>query len=156
MDSKIIAAAHEDLNSIDASTMAKSNAIIFYSGLCTPDEIINIFKFKDSFQKVIYIDMEDLEDYDDESELPCKGPSLVGVEPIVEFINKNPEPDNFIVSCSAGISRTGAIVNYLLSKNCTFSSVSKTAVFGPNSQITKFLKELDPKFDGKLNPKLKH
>lgn len=74
-------------------------------------------------------------------------PSDIELKKIVDFVNKHKDKSSFIVHCSAGISRSGAVATFIKDKfhdevdSENFNRNNKN--IQPNLYILKKLKELD-------------
>lgn len=136
------------LDKIPDDIKKKSVAILFYSSANTPKELAYLFNQHSKFKDVIFIDMEDMEAIDVASnEFFFKTPSVPGVTEIVDFVDINNKKNlPMIVSCAAGISRTGATVEYLKSKGYSLSTTYGFNHFVPNEFITHLFKVIDPQY----------
>jgi predicted protein tyrosine phosphatase len=102
-------------------------------------------KYKDlpNFLQVKMWDIE--EDLHDKNGLKYLKPSDTELQKIVDFVNNNQNYKRCIVHCSAGISRSGAVVTWLKAKfkidNQSFLDTNK--FIQPNLYILNRLKQLD-------------
>ena len=133
------------LEKIPNDIKKESVAILFYSSANTAKDLAYLFSHYNSFKEAIFVDMEDIDAFGvASSEFFFKTPSIPGVAEIVDFIQINSAKDlPMIVSCAAGISRTGATVEYLKSKNYTLSEEHGSQEFVPNDYITYLFKLID-------------
>ena len=127
----------------------ESAAIIFYSSLNKPSDLAMIFNEYKNFKEIIYIDMEDFEATDIALyDFSAQVPNRKGIEEIVDFVDINEKKfDKFVVSCAAGISRTGAIVKYLNKKGYITNQKFSSNSFSPNQLILSLLSSVDPSFE---------
>lgn len=136
------------LNEISKPVRAHTHAILFYSSLNTPKELNALFRDYRDYEEVLYVDMEDITVTDDipsirDDKFPMMIPTIAGVREIYDFIRINDSKDtNFLVSCAVGISRTGAIVDYLLSKGHDLI-IGDVNNYSPNTTIMSLLSQLD-------------
>jgi len=105
-------------------------------------------KFNQNSDNFLQVKMWDIEqDYFTNGELEYEKPSDTELKKIVDFINMNIDKSFFIVHCSAGISRSGAVATFLYDKFIT--EVDKEQFrrdnncIRPNLYILKRLKSLD-------------
>lgn len=141
------------IDNIPKEIKKKANAIFFYSSLNSPKELAYLFGQYKDFKNVQYIDMEDI---DGDSiilhQFSCQVPNPKGIDEIIDFVNINnkSEDEIFIASCAVGISRTGALVEYILSKGYqlkTTQSYGKALhEFSPNPLILKLFYSEDHEF----------
>ena len=74
-------------------------------------------KFNKSIGNFLQVKMWDIEeDLFENGELRYEKPNDVELKRIVDFINKHKDKSVFIVHCSAGISRSGAVATFLYDK----------------------------------------
>lgn len=107
------------------------------------------FKFNTNMNNFLQVKMWDIE-YDifnEKGELIYQKPQDEEIKKIVDFINKNKDKNSFIIHCSAGISRSGAIARFIKEKfpnevnDNLFNKNNKHIM--PNLYIFNRLKELD-------------
>lgn len=105
-------------------------------------------KFDLSIENFLQVKMWDIEkDITDTNGFIYEKPSDIELKKIVDFINKHKDKSVFIVHCSAGISRSGAVATFIRDKFISeidkekFNSENK--YIQPNLYILKRLKELD-------------
>lgn len=85
-----------------------------------------------------------------DGKLKYEKPSTIELQKIVEFINKHKDKRAFIIHCSAGISRSGAVATYIKNKfndevdEDKFNQENKYIL--PNPYILNKLNELDKIF----------
>lgn len=84
---------------------------IAYISILDKDNEEQRYHLSNNFLQVRMWDIE--EDIFENGELKYEKPSDHVLLQILEFIEQNKHLDNFIVHCSAGISRSGAVVRYL-------------------------------------------
>lgn len=127
----------------------ESAAIVFYSSLNKPSDLAMIFDEYKNFKEIIYIDMEDFEATDIALyDFSAQVPNRKGIEEIVDFVDINEKKfDKFVVSCAAGISRTGAIVKYLNEKGYITNQKFSSNSFSPNQLILSLLSSVDSSFE---------
>lgn len=139
------------LDTISKPLRAHTHAILFYSSLNTPKELNALFRDYKDYEEVLYVDMEDINVNSDifsvrDDRLPMMIPTIAGVREIYDFIRLNDTKDtNFLVSCAVGISRTGAIVDYLLSKGHDLV-IGDVNNYAPNQTIMDILSQLDKEY----------
>lgn len=146
---------HDGLDAIPTKIKKESHAIIFYSSLTPAKQMKYLFDQQYDFKDVIYVDMEDFDvpyhtaiDFDT---LSFQIPTSSNMAEIVDYIeNRNKENAKFIISCQMGISRTGAIVDYLKSKGYQLRHNSEYGLapshFKPNRRMQQILGILDTKY----------
>lgn len=105
-------------------------------------------KFNLSIENFLQIRMWDIEkDIINNDEVIYEKPSDIELKKIVDFINKHKDKSIFIVHCSAGISRSGAIATFI--KNKFIDEIDKerfnyeNKYIQPNLYILKRLNEID-------------
>lgn len=105
-------------------------------------------KFDKSIDNFLQVKMWDIEeDLFENGELKYEKPNDKELKKIVDFINKHKDKSVFIVHCSAGISRSGAVVIFLYDK--FLSEIDKeqfrreNKYIRPNLYILNRLKYLD-------------
>lgn len=105
-------------------------------------------KFDTTIDNFLQVKMWDIEkDLFENNELKYEKPSEKELKRIVEFINKHKDKTVFIVHCSAGISRSGAVATFIKEK--FMSEVDKenfmkeNKFIQPNLYILNRLKLLD-------------
>lgn len=91
------------------SLVKNRTGILFYSEYNSSKDIKQLKTFAKNFKNVLVIRLEDIYEAGDNNE----GPTYHKMAIIKEFIESH-QTDDLIVSCFAGISRTGAILDYLL------------------------------------------
>lgn len=105
-------------------------------------------KFDLSLDNVLQVHMWDIE----KDILTSDGktylkPSDEELQRIVDFVNKNKDKKSFIVHCSAGISRSGAVVTYISEKFRDEVDIQQfrkdNKLIQPNLYILNRLRELD-------------
>ena len=105
-------------------------------------------KFDKSIDNFLQVKMWDIEeDLFENGELKYEKPNDNELKNIVDFINKHKDKSVFIVHCSAGISRSGAVATFIKDKFIDevdkekFNTENK--YIQPNLYILKRLNELD-------------
>ena len=105
-------------------------------------------KFDKSIDNFLQVKMWDIEeDLFENGELKYEKPNDNELKKIVDFINKHKDKSVFIVHCSAGISRSGAVATFLYDK--FLSEIDKVQFrrenkyIRPNLYVLKRLKSLD-------------
>ena len=105
-------------------------------------------KFDKSIDNFLQVKMWDIEeDLFEIGELQYEKPNDNELKNIVDFINKHKDKSVFIVHCSAGISRSGAVTTFLYDK--FLSEIDKeqfrreNKYIRPNLYILNRLKSLD-------------
>ena len=105
-------------------------------------------KFDKSIDNFLQVKMWDIEeDLFENGELKYEKPNDNELKNIVDFINKHKDKSVFIVHCSAGISRSGAVATFLYDK--FLSEIDKeqfrreNKYIRPNLYILNRLKSLD-------------
>jgi predicted protein tyrosine phosphatase len=105
-------------------------------------------KFDKSIYNFLQVKMWDIEiDIYENSELKYEKPNDFELQKIVDFVNKHKNKSVFVVHCSAGISRSGAVATFI--KDKFLSEVNKenfmkeNKFIQPNLYILKRLKSLD-------------
>lgn len=105
-------------------------------------------KYNTSIDNFLQVKMWDIEeDIFEGDSLVYEKPSDSELKRIVDFINKHKDKKVFIVHCSAGISRSGAVVRYISEKffdevDFNFFKQNNKQI-QPNLYILKTLKKLD-------------
>jgi predicted protein tyrosine phosphatase len=78
-----------------------------------------------------------------------KKPSDYELNKIVNFVNQNEDKISFVIHCSAGISRSGAVARFIHEKfNTSYDNLrfyTDNSFIQPNLYILKRLKKLDNK-----------
>ena len=105
-------------------------------------------KFDLSLDNVLQVHMWDVEEdtYKNNNKIYLK-PSDEELQRIVDFVNKNKDKKAFVVHCSAGISRSGAVATYIREK--FYDDVDhkwfkkENPWIQPNLYILNRLRELD-------------
>jgi len=105
-------------------------------------------KFDTTIDNFLQVKMWDIEkDLFENDELKYEKPSENELQRIVEFVNKHKDKSVYIVHCSAGISRSGAVATFIKEK--FLSEVDKekfmkeNKFIQPNLYILNRLKSLD-------------
>lgn len=105
-------------------------------------------KFDKSIDNFLQVKMWDIEeDLFENGELKYEKPNDNELKNIVDFINKHKDKSVFIIHCSAGISRSGAVATFLYDK--FLSEIDKeqfrreNKYIRPNLYILNRLKSLD-------------
>lgn len=105
-------------------------------------------KFDNTIDNFLQVKMWDIEeDIIEGGVIVYEKPSENELQKIVDFVNKHKDKKVFIVHCSAGISRSGAVVRYISEK--FFNEVDfdffrqNNKQIQPNLYILKTLKKLD-------------
>ena len=108
-------------------------------------------KFDKSIDNFLQVKMWDIEeDLFENGELKYEKPNDNELKKIVDFINKHKDKSVFIVHCSAGISRSGAVATFLYDK--FLSEIDKeqfrreNKYIRPNLYILNRLKSLEQSF----------
>lgn len=128
--------------------------ICYYNGYAC---FISILDFDNEEQKYDYamenflqVKMWDIEeDLISSNGKKYEKPSDVELQKIVDFVNKHKDKVDFVIHCSAGISRSGAVANFIQHK--FYNEVDKdkfmqeNKYIQPNLLILRRLKELDNK-----------
>jgi predicted protein tyrosine phosphatase len=74
-------------------------------------------KFDTDIENFLQVKMWDIEeDLFENGALKYGKPSETELQRIVDFVNKNKDKSSFIIHCSAGISRSGAVATFLFDK----------------------------------------
>jgi predicted protein tyrosine phosphatase len=102
----------------------------------------------DKYDNFLQVKMWDIEsDIFENDLLKYEKPSDLELKKIVDFINLHAEKQSFVVHCSAGISRSGAVAWYIYNKFHTEIDKeqfrSDNQYINPNLYILQRLKELD-------------
>jgi predicted protein tyrosine phosphatase len=91
-------------------------------------------KFDSTIDNFLQVKMWDIErDEYQNGELKYEKPSDSELQKIVNFVNANKDKLAFIVHCSAGISRSGAVVTYIYNK--FLFEIDKEKFLRENSRI---------------------
>ena len=105
-------------------------------------------KFDLSIENFLQVKIWDIEkDIIDDNRIRYEKPSDIELKRIVDFVNKHKDKSVFIVHCSAGISRSGAVAIFIRDKffnevdNDKFNIENK--YIQPNLYVLKRLKEID-------------
>lgn len=97
-----------DNNFTSEKIKSLSNSSCFIS-ILDVDNDENLYNKADNFLQVRMWDIEeDTEKY--------KKPSKEVLSEIVKFVNRHRDKNNFIIHCSAGVSRSGAVATYIYDK----------------------------------------
>lgn len=117
-----------------------------FISILDPDN--NEQKFDNSIENFLQVKMWDIEeDLFENSELKYEKPNNTELQKIVDFINKHKDKYVFIIHCSAGISRSGAVARFIYEKyhdevdKNEFDKMNKN--IQPNLFILNKLKQLD-------------
>lgn len=95
---------------LPSNIIKQSVGVIFYSNYNDQAEIDDLHLLGLNFEHVLFLNMEDFET--DEHKDLLSIPTTEHARRIKHFCDKYIDHD-FVVSCAAGISRTGAVVEYL-------------------------------------------
>lgn len=128
---------------IPTELLKTRSGIMFYSEWNKPEEITKLKKFKNS----LVIRLEDIPEAGDNN----IGPTPEKMILIKDFIEAHLDTD-FVVSCFAGISRTGAIIDYLkeihhYELDLNYMQYNNIG-FCPNELMQKYFNELNPQYIG--------
>lgn len=107
-------------------------------------------KFDLSIENFLQVKMWDIEnDITDSNGFFYEKPSDIELKKIVNFVNKHIDKSVFIIHCSAGISRSGAVAAYIKDKFIQDIDIiefnRENRFILPNIYIKKKLKVLDKK-----------
>ena len=132
-------------NNFTSEIMSSYNYACFISIL---DIDNNEEKFDKTIDNFLQVKMWDIEENEVGNGLVFyEKPSESELQKIVNFVNKHKDKTVFIVHCSAGISRSGAVVRYISEKfydEVDFDFYKKNnKQIQPNLYILKTLKKLD-------------
>lgn len=136
------------LDMIPLPIRQKSHAILFYSNANTPDQIAKIFSYRNAFKSVTYFDIEDFEAEDMALDITAyTGPNKNNMKALYENIHAHSDED-MIVSCAAGVSRTGATIKYLESLGYKLNPDDSISYqnFEPNQLMGIFFHYFDSKY----------
>jgi predicted protein tyrosine phosphatase len=104
-------------------------------------------KFDLSIDNFLQVKMWDIEKDTINSGFVYEKPSDIELKKIVDFVNKHKNKSVFMVHCSAGISRSGAVATFIRDKFTDEIDKEKfnfeNKYIQPNLYILKRLKELD-------------
>lgn len=111
----------------------------------------NEHKFDLTIDNFLQVRMWDIEkDIYNKNDITYKKPSHTELEKIVKFVNKHKDKICFIVHCSAGISRSGAVVTFIKEKFINEVDIDKfnkeNKYIQPNLYVLKKLREIDHKY----------
>ena len=105
-------------------------------------------KYDTSIENFLQVKMWDIEeDITDNNGYFFEKPSDLELKKIVDFVNKHKDKSVFMIHCSAGISRSGAVATFIRNKfmpeinNDKFNDENK--YIQPNLYVLKRLNELD-------------
>lgn len=104
-------------------------------------------KYDHSIKNFLQVKMWDIEKTIKSNDKVYKKPSIVELRKIVKFVNKHKDKDIWIVHCSAGISRSGAVATFI--KDKFINDIDKQNFYrenkfiNPNLYILNKLKDLD-------------
>lgn len=91
-------------------------------------------KFDKSIDNFLQVKMWDIEeDIFEDGQLKYEKPKIEEIQKIVDFINRHKDKSVFMVHCSAGISRSGAVAIFLYDKFRT--EIDKDRFYRENMQI---------------------
>ena len=100
------------------------------------------------FKAVYLAKMEDVTEETLDENGEDQAPTLESLTRVVHFLDNFPNTDA-VVSCNVGISRTGALMEYLVQrKGYVLDTAHSNPVFIPNEYMLSLLAEIDPDFSG--------
>ena len=130
------------LYKIPLTIVNQHSGILFYSEYNRPEEIEKLKTFAKNLKNALVLRLEDLP-VNGENNI---GPTYEKMQIIKKFIEAHAN-DDMIVACHAGISRTGAIVDYLMQihhyeidiDNLKYANYS----YSPNELMTAYFQQLN-------------
>jgi predicted protein tyrosine phosphatase len=146
---RIYALSKKMFDSYVTNKIISHNSKSCYISILDVDNIENKYELdNDNFLQVKISDTE--EDIFVDGNLKYQKPSDIELNRIVDFVHKNADKNNFIIHCSAGISRSGAVATYISYKYIndidSYEFMLDNKHILPNKYILKRLMEL-----GKVN-----
>lgn len=133
-----------NLSNLKNMNFSDYNAILFCSLSTTIEQVQQNEKSFKQFNDVLIVIIEDVNDYEDyDMQTFNDAPSTDNVYPIYQFLQEH-RNENIFVACSAGLSRTGAIVDYLIYYKYVIATKSNQSTHMiPNPTIQRLLSEID-------------
>ena len=92
----------------------KSSKDVFYLSINNPDDEDKtpIREDSDTFKSMWFYDIDE-DIYDEVKDFTCKTISDEQLDELYDFIMKNKDKKNFVVHCTAGVSRSGAVGEFV-------------------------------------------
>lgn len=136
-----------NLSNIKNINFSNYNAVLFCSLSTTIEQLQQNEKSFSRFNDVLIVTIEDVNDCEDYNmQTFDDAPSADNVYPIYQFLHEH-RNENIFVACSAGISRTGAIVDYLIYYKYVVTTQSNQSThMMPNPTIQRLLSEIDTNY----------
>lgn len=130
---------------IPTSIIQERSGILFYSEWNEPNEIATLKNFAKNFKHSLILRLEDIHEAGENN----IGPTKIKIQLLKQFIDSHTDTD-FVVACHAGISRTGATIDYLKEihqfdidiQNLKYNNL----YFSPNRLMSQYFHELNPEF----------
>lgn len=132
---------------IPTNVLKTKSGIMFYSEWNKPEEIKTLKEFSKNFKHSLVLRLEDIPEAGDNN----IGPTINKMHLLKNFIDAHLDTD-FVVSCFAGISRTGAVIDYLkeihhFELDTDYMKYNNIG-FCPNTLMRQYFTELNSNYFG--------
>ncbi len=131
-----------DLYRLPMAVIKSHSGILFYSEYNQPEEIERLKTFSKDFKNALVIRLEDIPKAGENN----IGPTIEKMQIIKSFIESH-QNDDLVIACHAGISRTGAIADYIMQMHDytldTDMLAYENVSYSPNELMTMYLQQLN-------------